>query len=152
MNKNYFIAAGILLILAFAGLASADWRDWFKSADNNLRLGPSRPTITNALINANECRGDDVCEMNNATIFGELFVSNRAKVSNPDPLGESADLTVQGKIYTSALSLSDSYGGNNGIYELSRYRFKAGLLEGEGNAYVCVNYFGEIFRSNSPCR
>lgn len=108
-------------------------------------------------IRANSCNADGNCEMDSATIH-TLFLHGKTISTNEGSnlvldAGEGRNSVMIGDLFFKGKTIGTGEGHNlilspgNGENEIM-----INGLEGEGNAYLCINENGGIFRSNDPCR
>ena len=138
-KKDTWIIVAVIAILGIIFLGPAlTGAAWFQTSQT-------------ALVKANSCNADEMCEMIRADIseravIGKVLISDPSTAYNmittlPDTShliltsgtmwGQSPTpvVQVQGKLFVSTLEAN---------------------LE-EENAYVCVNNLGQLYRSETPC-
>jgi len=170
MNKRDVFL--VIVIAAVVGVVSS-------LVTSNVMVGP--PTTNPKEVRANSCDVDEVCEMNVAKIGGvELYSVNDYKIS-PKPILYSDGFIAEEFIisefgfFKQYLAMSrdisdpdatffqiteDGNGFLEGQLELEKVDTKQLEVEGparfaeligSGNGYVCVNFQGRLYRSNTPC-
>ena len=139
--------------------------------------GEAARKVITANINANECSADDTCEMNSAiipiikgyTTFEDGFYVNGGDVKY---LNNTDLITYKGGVALGAYTMNNTehvilrilnYESNNRkIIVNAPAQFREGLhiddgvlsvdsLQGDGNAFACLDDDGKLYRSNTSC-
>lgn len=145
MNKIFYFFAGILFTILVASMfsfVSADsfWKRWLGGDDVN--LGP-----TLARINADECRRDGVCEVKR--LQAESAGIEGAEIGD---LGVLRTLSVNNIESNVDIDIFSAHGGIN----LNGYENGVRVVNLRNNpngglSYVCADFEGRLFRSQTPC-
>jgi hypothetical protein len=123
MDKKIMVIGLFLVgLLVISGCAQMSPRD------NNIFEKTSR-------LAANSCDADDTCEINTADIHSAYIDISKIKVAN---LG----MGNAGGAHTLSID------GETAIFRRqTRFRY----LNGDGNAYACLDSYGTLYRSSTPC-
>lgn len=134
------------------------------------------PDTGRAVINANECRADVLCEINNtrmstAKIEGQLTLTRVGDAEGVYLFSERGNLYINPDNFNTKLLGNFDIVNINGISQTTFTTNRLGSLvvtptsgateingdlsisnlTGAGNAYACVNSAGRFYRSISPC-
>ena len=164
LNKKLVYLFAVLVAGLFV-ISSCSQQEAVGVRARNLDLGednvPVLPGDNERNIKANSCNNDEVCEINSIkmeylSIDGKTISTRRTSnlILNAGGDGNSdvviGDLYLQGKTIGSTEGHALILKGGSGIVIDGETSFDR--LTGEGNAYVCLNNQGKLFRSNNPCR
>jgi hypothetical protein len=170
VKKFILIGLSLIVIASFLLVGCGSENAFAGQASRFDRLGQNYNQVRSNVI-ANSCNADDTCEINSLVVSSAGSVlKGLTQVNDLESQGQvKAEIFRGNKIALGGVTEGGQRGPfangdirTNGVLDADRLDIRGnGLIrgslalyayQGQGNAYVCFNSGGLIYRSDTPCR